>query len=154
MLFLVGFGWATTPVNPNLLKGNPRKSMMIVALAGPLANLLMATLFAIPIRLGVFDPSFSEELLPTAFQICWTGVQINLLLFAFNLLPVPPLDGFTILLGILPADLAYQLAGLRQYGNMILLGLLILPQFTGTSIIGLVITPVIDTITLLLTGIG
>ncbi|HUS94487.1 MAG TPA: site-2 protease family protein [Patescibacteria group bacterium] len=154
MLFLVGFGWATTPVNPNLLKGNPRKSMMIVALAGPLANLLMATLFAIPIRLGVFDPSFSEELLPTAFQICWTGVQINLLLFAFNLLPVPPLDGFTILLGILPADLAYQLAGLRQYGNMILLGLLILPQFTGTSIIGLVITPVMDTITLLLTGIG
>ena len=154
MLFLVGFGWATTPVNPNQLRGNPRKSMMIVAIAGPLANLAMATLFAIPIRLGIFDPSFSEELLPTAFQICWTGVQINLLLFAFNLLPIPPLDGFTILLGLLPADLAYQLAGLRQYGSMILLALIILPQFTGFSIIGQVISPITETLTLLLTGFG
>jgi Zn-dependent protease len=154
MLFLLGFGWATTPVNPNQLRGNPRKSMMIVAIAGPLANLAMATLFAIPIRLGLFDPAFSEELLPTAFQVCWTGVQINLLLFAFNLLPVPPLDGFTILLGLLPADLAYQLSGLRQYGSFLLIALLILPRLTGTSIVGLFLSPVIDTLTLLLTGYG
>lgn len=150
MLFLVGFGWATTPVNPNQLRGNPRKSMMIVAVAGPLANLAMAILFAIPLRLGI-DQSCSE-IMPTAFQIMRAGVSINLLLFAFNLLPIPPLDGFTILLGLLPADLAYRLAGVRQYGSLILIGLIILPQFTGFSIIWEILTPIINALTIILTG--
>src|SRR5690606_4863653 len=52
MLILAGFGWAMTPVNPNNLRGNPRTSYAIVALAGPVANLIMAILFALPIRLG------------------------------------------------------------------------------------------------------
>lgn len=152
MLFIFGFGWATTPVNPNQLRGNPRTSMMKVAIAGPLANLAMAILFALPIRFGLAPESYSTGYIPTAYEFCSMGVSINLLLFTFNLIPVPPLDGFTILLGLLPADLSYQLAALRQYGSMILLGLIILPQFTGFSIIGMVITPVIEFLTLILTG--
>jgi hypothetical protein len=58
------------------------------------------------------------------------------------------------LLGLLPADLAYQLSGLRQYGSFLLIALLILPRLTGTSIVGLFLSPVIDTLTLLLTGYG
>ena len=103
MLFLLGFGWATTPVNPNRLRGNPRTSMAIVAIAGPLANLLMALLYAIPVRLGLIEPSLSSGILPTAAHFAFMGIYINLVLLAFNLLPIPPLDGFTILLGLLPS---------------------------------------------------
>jgi len=145
MLFLLGFGWAVTPVNPNMLRGNPRKSMMYVAVAGPLANLLMAALFALPIRFGV-DPSSSYNIVPTLYQVLSQGMIINLILFAFNLIPVPPLDGFTILLGLLPADLAYQLQGLRRYGTLIILGLLFLPRLTGFDIIGFFIGGVMNTV--------
>lgn len=154
MLFLIGFGWATTPVNPNQLRGNPRRSMMWVALAGPAANLLMAIVYALPIRIGLVEPTGLGDTLPTLFQVLYTGVQINLLLMAFNLLPIPPLDGFTILVGLLPPDLAYQLAALRQYGNFILLALLILPQITGFNIIGSVISPIITLFFGVLTGLG
>src|SRR5690606_4330471 len=112
MLLLAGFGWASTPVNPRNLRGNPRTSMAIVAVAGPVANLLMAVIWAIPIRLFNLDPIFASRdasfALPTLFQLCFIGVQINLLLFAFNLIPIPPLDGFTILMGILPPEMAYR----------------------------------------------
>lgn len=131
MLLLAGFGWATTPVNPNNLRGNPRTSFAIVAVAGPAANLLMAILFAIPFRL-LYDP-FSpptSDVVTFFLQLCSTGLNINLLLFVFNLLPIPPLDGFTILMGVLPAEWAYQLAPIRRYGTIILLVVIfILPQF-------------------------
>jgi Zn-dependent protease len=157
MLFLLGFGWATTPVNPSRLRGNPRTSMAIVAIAGPLANLFMALLYAVPIRLGLIDPSFSSAIWPTPWQIVSMGIYINLLLFAFNLLPIPPLDGFTILLGLLPPDMAYRLAPFRQYGPMILLAILILPTFVpGLSEYGvfhLIIDPVIRILVPILTGL-
>lgn len=144
MLFLVGFGWASTPVNPNMLRGNPRQSQAIVAIAGPLSNLAMAILWAIPLNIGLVSPGPSAEIIPTAFQIVITGVSINALLFVFNLLPIPPLDGFTILLGIVPPDLAYRLLPLRQYGMFLLLGLLILPSFLGFNIIGSLLAPVLN----------
>lgn len=152
MLFAIGFGWAVTPVNPNRLRGNPRQSMMYVALAGPVANLIMAAFFAVPIRLGLVDPNCSAEFIPTIFQILRTGVWINLLLLAFNLLPIPPLDGFTILLGLLPVDLAYRLQELRQYGTLILFAVLFLPIILGFSIIGLFIDPIRSVLSTLLIG--
>jgi Zn-dependent protease len=147
MLILAGFGWATTPVNPNNLRGNPRTSYAIVALAGPVANLIMAVIFAAPVRLGLADPtaagiSFGSFELPTFFQLCYIGVQINLLLFAFNLIPIPPLDGFTILMGVLPPEMAYRLTPLRQYGTVILLvAIFILPRI-GLDVLGWFIGPV------------
>ena len=153
MLFLVGFGWATTPVDPNRLRGNPRSSMAIVAIAGPLTNLFMALLYALPVRLGVITPSLSSGILPTPMQIVFMGIWINLVLFAFNLIPIPPLDGFTILLGLLPPEMAYRLGALRQYGPMILLALLILPSLAGFSIFSIVINPLMSLIVPLLTGL-
>ncbi|MFW5941463.1 MAG: site-2 protease family protein [Chloroflexota bacterium] len=156
MLILAGFGWATTPVNPNNLRGNPRTSMAIVAVAGPLANLLMGIIWALPIRLGLLTPAFASSdasfALPTVFQLCYIGVQINLLLFAFNLMPIPPLDGFTILMGILPPEMAYQLTPIRQYGTLILLAVIfILPQL-GLDVLGWFISPVLNNVMPLLLG--
>ncbi len=156
MLLLAGFGWATTPVNPNNLRGNPRTSMAIVAVAGPVANLLMAVIWAIPIRLFNLDPIFASRdasfALPTLFQLCFIGVQINLLLFAFNLIPIPPLDGFTILMGILPPEMAYRLAPLRQYGTLILLAVIFILPRLGLNILGWFLNPVMNKIMPLLLG--
>jgi Zn-dependent protease len=78
-------------------------------------------------------------------------VQINLLLMAFNLLPIPPLDGFSILLGLLPVELAQRLEGLRRYGTWLLLILILIP---GLNIIRIIISPIIEFLFPLLTGIG
>jgi Zn-dependent protease len=153
MLFLFGFGWATTPVNPSRLRGNPRTSMAIVSVAGPAANLLMALLYAIPVRLGLVSPSLASGWMPTAAQFAFMGIYINLILLIFNLLPIPPLDGFTILLGLLPPELAYRLSPLRQYGQIIIIAILILPSLLGFSIFSLVIDPILSIIIPILTGI-
>ncbi|MBK8432063.1 MAG: site-2 protease family protein [Chloroflexi bacterium] len=125
LLALFGFGWASTPVSPHLLRGNPRQSYAMVAVAGPLANLVMALLFALAFRLSIML-SLNIDWVYTFLNI---GVWLNCLLMIFNLLPVPPLDGFSILLGILPSEMAYQLAPLRQYGMLVFLGIFfILPM--------------------------
>ena len=156
MLILAGFGWATTPVNPNNLRGNPRTSYAIVALAGPVANLIMAIIFAIPIRLGLAAPSpgfgIGSFELPSFFQFCLIGVQINLLLFAFNLMPIPPLDGFTILMGILPPEMAYRLTPLRQYGTIILLVVIFLLPRIGLDVLGWFVRPVFNVVLPVLVG--
>lgn len=156
MLILAGFGWATTPVNPNNLRGNPRTSYAIVALAGPVANLIMAIIFAIPIRLGLAAPSpgfgVGSFELPSFFQFCLIGVQINLLLFAFNLMPIPPLDGFTILMGILPPEMAYRLTPLRQYGTIILLVVIFLLPRLGLDVLGWFVRPVFNVVLPVLVG--
>lgn len=147
MLVLVGFGWATTPVNPNNLRGNPRTSYALVALAGPAANLLMALIWAAPIRLGLADPfaigpAIGPLQLPSLFQFLEIGVWINLILLAFNLMPIPPLDGFTILMGVLPPEMAYRLTPLRQYGTVILLVVIFILPRIGLDVLGWFIDPV------------
>lgn len=149
MLFVAGFGWATTPVNPYRLKGNPRTSMAIVALAGPAANLIMAVLFALPLRFGLISYSPGSDIVS---QIFATGVKINVLLLLFNLIPLPPLDGFTLLLGLLPPDLAYRLEPLRQYGSMLLIVLIFFLPIVGINILGLMISPLRSFIEQLLAG--
>jgi len=128
--------------------------MAIVAVAGPLANLAMAILYALPLRLGLVSGAEFGTFLPTPWELLTMGLQINLLLFVFNLMPIPPLDGFTILQGLLPPDMAYQLDGLRQYGTMILLGVLIILPLIGFDVFGLVILPIMSQLAALLVGIG
>lgn len=144
LLLLFGFGWASTPVSPQRLRGNPRTSMAIVAIAGPLANLLMALLYALPLVLGLVEPGSIGDVIPTPFGFLFMGIFINILLMVFNLLPIPPLDGFTILLGLLPAELAYQLAGLRQYGFVILMGVIFLLPIIGIDVFGTIFYPVLE----------
>lgn len=119
MLFLLGFGWATTPVNPGMFRGNIRQSHALVAIAGPIMNLMMASLFAVPFYLvntGVIAAIPYEQYLGELFQV---GVWLNIFLMLFNLLPIPPLDGFTVMQGILPLELARAMEPLRQWGMLI-----------------------------------
>lgn len=133
MLVLVGFGFASTPVNPSLMRGNRRVSHALVAVAGPVANLIMAILFAIPIWLSQAG-IFSFATLPTwVFGFVQLGVFLNIFLMVFNLMPLPPLDGFTIVLGFLPDELSAQLEQLRRYGFMIILLVFFLLPNLGPS---------------------
>jgi Zn-dependent protease len=120
-------GWAK-PV-PVMLRNlrNPRRDFMIVAAAGPISNLLQAVVYAILFHAaaGAVDPD-APSLLRGILQL---GVYINLLLAFFNLIPVPPLDGGNVMLGLLPPRLAAGYANLRQYGFIILYALM----FTGVA---------------------
>lgn len=143
MLILIGFGWATTPINEGRMRGNPRMSHAIVAIAGPAVNLLMAFLFAIPLRLfsegfvdyfSLIEAGVPFDVIDNALLFCTIGVRLNLFLIAFNLLPIPPLDGFWVLRGFLPPELAIRWEGLYRYSMIIFLVVIFLLPQTGLSI--------------------
>jgi Zn-dependent protease len=118
------FGWAKpVPVDPRNFK-NPLNDMAIVALAGPVSNLLMATGWALIARLGVTIGAQTEVISLPLIYTGIAGISINLALAMINLLPIPPLDGSRILTGILPRQLAWQYNRLERYGFIILLALL------------------------------
>jgi Zn-dependent protease len=118
------FGWAKpVPVDPRNFK-NPLSDMAIVALAGPVSNLLMAVGWALIARLGVTIGAQTEAISLPLIYTGIAGISINLALAMINLLPIPPLDGSRILTGILPRQLAWQYNRLERYGFIILLVLL------------------------------
>ena len=120
------FGWAKpVPVNIRNLK-HPKRDMAIVALAGPVANLLMAIGWTLIARLGVMIEIESISLPMIYMGIA--GISINLVLILINLIPIPPLDGSRIVSGLLPNRLAWQYNRLERFGFLILLILLL----TGT----------------------
>jgi len=140
MLIIAGFGWAKpVMVNPMNMRGNPRTSMAIVAIAGPLSNFVMAGIAEIFFRSGLVD---INSLMAGADTLSLTNLlfqflYINLALAFFNLLPVPPLDGSKILYAILPAEMVYRLRPLEQYGFMILfLVVFLVPQVLDVLVWG------------------
>jgi Zn-dependent protease len=116
------FGWAKpVPVDWTKL-GNPKRDMALVAVAGPLANLLMAILWALVAKIGILLQSpFASE--PMLFM-GGIGISINLILMILNLLPLLPLDGGRVVTGLLPDPLALGFSRLEPYGIFILIGLL------------------------------
>ena len=125
MLFLVHFGWAKpVPVDPSFLR-NPKRDMMWISLAGPTANVASAALLGWGIRLLVGIGLTSDSLL----VILQYGVFINLVLAVFNLIPIPPLDGSKILMGLLPPEQAFRFQQLERKGPLILLGILLLDRW-------------------------
>jgi Zn-dependent protease len=119
------FGWAKpVPVSVNNLP-HPRRDMAIVAAAGPLANLAMAFLWALVLKLSVLQGADSGVWLGVRLMAT-AGIVINLILMVLNLLPLPPLDGGRVLAGLLPSRLAYRLDRVEPYGFVILIALLFL----------------------------
>jgi Zn-dependent protease len=117
------FGWAKpVPVDGRNFK-NPKRAMMVVALAGPVSNLLMATGWALLARLGVTLHEFEFVSLPLIYTGV-AGISINLVLALINLLPIPPLDGSRVLSGLLPDYWAWQFNRLERFGFIILLALM------------------------------
>jgi len=113
------FGWAKpVPVDFGRLR-RPKRDMLWVALAGPATNLAMAILWALTLRFSMDDPDSFW------FRMALAGVQINLVLMALNLFPLPPLDGGRIAFSLLPHRLAWQYSRLEPYGLMIVLLLLV-----------------------------
>lgn len=138
MLFIAGFGWARpVPVNPFNLRGDRNQGMMLVSLAGPATNMLLAVL-------GAFALRSVAGAIPYGERIIVYIIYINIVLAVFNLLPIPPLDGSKILAGLWPGSqrLLFQL---ESYGTIILLLLL----FTGIigKVLGLIIFPIFHFLT-------
>jgi Zn-dependent protease len=125
-----GFGWAKpTPVNPyNLRYG--RRGEALVALAGPISNLVMAAAVAIPIRIIHADPSLWLSVQTNAVASFVVGIGITFVIIAialliFNLLPIPPLDGWRALLGVVDARTAMNLRQFEQYGFVVIVLLIV-----------------------------
>jgi Zn-dependent protease len=120
---LTGFGWARpVPVNPYRLRGDPRWSFALVALAGPASNLLLAVLFAALFRSfsAIAEPGFIGNV---AQIVLFIAVQLNIFLALFNLIPVPPLDGSRLLAALLPEQGQIWMDQLERYGFLILFAL-------------------------------
>ena len=154
IFFLIaGFGWGKpVMVNPYALRPG-RFGMAYVAAGGPLANLVVASVAAVVFRgvalAGVLD-SPDDFVLRMLFAI----VEFNIILGLFNLLPVPPLDGYKLALPFLPANIAYTVQRYAQYGVIILLLLVLLPRLGGGGVNPLGwLFGAAETIAVLLTGL-
>ena len=146
LIFFVGFGWAKpVPVNPAYFR-NPRQAMATVALAGPASNIIVAGLAGLPIKLGLIP--FYHPFVGTGSADRWaevwtqspqdmaglffgTVLLLNVMLGVFNLLPIPPLDGYRVALGLLPRDIAREFQKLEPWGMGILMLLVFAPFVTG-----------------------
>ena len=146
-IFGRGIGWAKpTPINPNMLR-HGSTGQAIVAFAGPASNLVIAAVVALPLRY-LLHSSVGSDVPIFVLNAMYTFVAINLSLFVFNLIPVPPLDGSQILLAALDPGTRYTLGpALMQYGPLILLVLI----FTGAF--SLILGPIIDALLRILVGL-
>ena len=125
------FGYAKpVPVNFGRLR-RPKRDMIWVAAAGPGINLAMAYLAAILMYVTVLVPDVAG---PWLFQNLKNALLLNVVLAVFNMLPLPPLDGSRVVLGLLPRSLAVRFAKLERYGMAIIIGLLLVPPLIGAQI--------------------
>lgn len=135
LILLAGFGWAKpVQINPRYYK-NPRRDELIVSLAGPFTNLVVAFLSALILRVVVdlapYDNAVINNLLNVIAYIIW----INIILFFFNLIPLPPLDGFAIVRELLPYRQSRIVWYLERYSSVILIIILL------TGVVSWVILP-------------
>lgn len=140
VLLMIGgfvFGWAKpVPVTWENLR-HPKRDMAIVAIAGPLANLAMALLWALVMKFGlVISGSLAWIAVPLIYM-GRAGILINVILMVLNLLPLPPLDGGRVVTGLLPGPLAWRFSRIEPYGFIILVALLatgLLGRILGTPV--------------------
>jgi Zn-dependent protease len=155
MIFLVQFGWAKpVPVNPYNLR-SPKRDLLWISAAGPISNMSLALASGLLFRLlsdGV-PVAGRNPALGMVVLMVFLSLKINLALAVFNLLPIAPLDGSKILFGLLPPHYGPFIFALERYGPFILIGLIIVGQTTGISILGGLIWPFVDFFSYLFAGI-
>ena len=118
-------GWAKpVPVTTRNLR-QPRRDFMMVAAAGPISNLLQAVVAAMVLRVLAGFAARGEAPPSVVSGVFYLAVEVNLLLAFFNLIPVPPLDGGNVMLGLLPPRAALAYSRLRQYGFLVLYALML-----------------------------
>jgi Zn-dependent protease len=158
MMIIAGFGWAKpVPINIYALQRRSPAAPMLVSLAGPMSNLLMAILASAPFRLGLVsikDISLSTgSILPNISLFLFLFIEINLLLMLFNLIPLFPLDGEKVLDYFLPPAGQRVLDNIRPYSSMILLVIILILPRIGIDVIGKVLQPALIFLARVLIGI-
>ncbi len=136
LLIFAGFGWGKpTPVRPDKLKGGVL-GPVAVAFAGPASNMLIVAICAVLASVPTFQSGY--------YLLFVSAIAyINALLFVFNLIPIPPLDGSKIIFAFLPRSLDWLVDFMNQYGPFILLGLVFASILLGLPFLGLLLTPVV-----------
>ena len=129
-MVLFGFGWAKpVPINTRYFK-KPKRDMALTGMAGPVSNLLLAVGFALVLKLVIYIFNFVPETAFTSDLLYWTwvflslGVQLNVTLMVFNLLPIPPLDGSRLLFAFLPTKAYFKMMQYERYIYIVFLVLL------------------------------
>lgn len=135
MFLIAGFGWGK-PVytDPRNFKGDPRTGMAVVAAAGPASNLLLAYIGSILYRLGLVQTEIS-------YYFLFLFVSLNILLMLFNLLPISPLDGYQVTVGLLPYEIATVIARYQGQGPIILMLLIVAGSIFNFNLLGLLLGP-------------
>ena len=160
LIFLAGFGWGKpVPVGAENLRTGPRTGVALVSLAGPMSNVLLATLCAVPIRFGMVSSGalglsvLGESSANLVGYVLVSLVFWNLILAVFNLLPIAPLDGFKVAVGVLPRDAASAFSRLERYGPGILLVIVVLGLFSpNLRILSGILAPVVNLLSLIILG--
>ena len=142
-LAFFGFGWGKpVPVSPYRLRGNMRASWALVSIAGPLSNLIIAMLAAIPFRMGWLNLYTGSASVISLQSILLEFIYINLTLMVFNLIPIPPLDGSRVLAWLLPSTWADAMDRMERFGGAGLM--LILYLLSRLGLFGLLISPIMN----------
>ncbi len=157
MILIAGFGWGKpVPVDGRAFGVNALRSMMFVAAAGPISNFLIAFAIIVLFKIGIVESPLtlgSFRLLPwdsspsdIIGQFLAIALTLNVVLGVFNLIPLAPLDGSNVALGLLPRGLAVSYMRFQPYGPGILMGIIMLDIFANTGIIAGIISIPIDVV--------
>lgn len=161
MLLFAMFGWGKpVPVNAYQLRGGPKTGMALVSFAGPLSNFAVAGILGALVRTRIlpWHPPFSgipfaqSELIWMISDLAGYVIIFNIILGVFNLIPIPPLDGFKVALGLLPQSLAFSVARLEQYGAGVLMSIVAFDIFFRVGILSSIMDPGLSLATRVLVG--
>ena len=155
MLLVAGFGWAKpVPINPYAIKQKSKAGVMLVSLAGPVSNFLLASLAALPLRFG-WVPLFSgsSAIFPSLGEFILEFVFINLALFLFNLIPLAPLDGEKVIAYFLPEHWVEVMERISPYSAYILLFIVFVLPMIGINVMDIILNQPLIGMTRFLIGL-